>query len=150
MRRRGQAEAGFTLAEMLVVLAIMGMVGATVSYSAAFSRKPSVEAVAKQVASEARATGFEAVMDARNTALRVSLEERLVAGEGEKAVRIPEGYSIELETARELAGADAGSIVFFPDGTSSGGRITIHGDNGRGAVVAVHWLTGAVSLEPLR
>jgi general secretion pathway protein H len=51
-----------------------------------------------------------------------------------------------LETARsELVDAGSGQIRFFPDGSSTGGRITVMMQEQRAEVV-VDWLTGQVDI----
>jgi general secretion pathway protein H len=45
----------------------------------------------------------------------------------------------------ELIGRSAGQIRFFPDGTSTGGRVTLTGSGSRYNVV-VDWLTGLAAI----
>ena len=62
---------------------------------------------------------------------------------------MPAGIDLELLTvATELGGGGArGGIRFFPDGSSTGGRVTLsHGS--RQYFVDVDWLTGRVSVFP--
>ena len=66
---------------------------------------------------------------------------------GEKRVRkLPEKIDITLFTARsEQQSQLQGAIRFFPDGSSTGGRVTLSGDSVR-FLVDVDWLTGKVSI----
>ena len=59
---------------------------------------------------------------------------------------LPERFGYELITARtERVTAERGRIRFFPEGSSTGGRLTV--SNGRESQsVDVDWLTGRVSL----
>ena len=55
--------------------------------------------------------------------------------------------AVTFQTARQEQVSEAiGQIRFFPDGSSTGGRIGLSRDERR-AIVAVDWLTGLVSVE---
>lgn len=142
-------DAGFTLAEMLVVLTIMGFIGVAVSTSAVFRRDPSTRDLARSIASQARSVSMLAMTTATNRALVVSPRERLVTGRpGHDPLHVLDSYDLRLETASDLVGKDGtGRILFFPDGTSTGGRIAIMRPDGQGHAVAINWLTGAVTTE---
>ena len=66
---------------------------------------------------------------------------------GEGPVRqLPQRLAIELLTvAGERRSGARGDIRFNPDGSSSGGRITLT-DGNRVMMVGVDWLTGRVSV----
>lgn len=60
---------------------------------------------------------------------------------------LPDDSTVELTTARSLTDdADRGAIAFFPDGSSSGGRLRI-GLGGHVAQIDVEWLTGRITLS---
>ena len=62
-------------------------------------------------------------------------------------MQLPEGMEIQLTTARsEVMSDEVGSIRFFPDGGSTGGRVDLL-VNGREYVINVAWLTGEASLQ---
>jgi general secretion pathway protein H len=145
------ANAGFTLAEMLVVLAIMGMVGLVVSQSAAFRRQPSAKALAATVAAEMRRVSLKAVTTATPRAISVSTDDRTIITGGTGAdIEIPDNFLLELTTASELQDrAGEGRIVFLADGASTGGEIRILTPDERGYAVSVHWLTGAIETRAL-
>ena len=59
---------------------------------------------------------------------------------------MPKNVEVKLFTAQsELTDANTGSIRFFPDGGSTGGRITVMA-NERKYAVDVNWLTGQVTI----
>ncbi len=67
---------------------------------------------------------------------------------GRRSGSFPDDVEIVLTTARsELFSSGAGSIRFFPDGTSTGGGVEITRD-GRKFLVTVDWLTGRVKIAP--
>ncbi len=146
---RGQrGQRGYTLLEMLMVLAIFSLViGFALPSLRSSSTTVSVrqaEAVLISAFREARARAI-----ATNARAGVSLDltaNRLSPGlafnPAEAEVLGDETLQVEMTTARALvAGETAGAILFFPDGTSSGGRIVLQ--NGAAiSVVEVDWMTG--------
>lgn len=140
---------GYTLMEVLVTLAIIGMVLAAVPMMTGGSR-PGAEtrAAAIEVASALRQARGKAVAGFRSEVFILDTERhsyRVGAAGPEKA--LPEDLALSLYTARsELQDEGAGRIRFFPDGSATGGRVTLARDN-RQYVVAVDWLTGSVALE---
>ncbi|NKN32657.1 GspH/FimT family pseudopilin [Marichromatium bheemlicum] len=140
---------GFTLVELLVVLAILGLVLAALpgAFTAAL---PGVEAkaAARRTVAALRLTRERAIREARAEALLVRPAAHRLEPPGAAPVQLPRRLALRLETARgELVGARAGAIRFFPDGSSSGGRIVLSAE-GRGYQVGVHWLTGQVRMAP--
>jgi general secretion pathway protein H len=140
---------GYTLMEVLVVLAIIGLVLATIPLMAG-DRRPGAEtrAAAIEVASALRQARSRAVAQFRSEVFVLDTEEHSyqVGAAGPKKA-LPEELSLSLYTARsELQDEGTGRIRFFPDGSATGGRVTLARDN-RQYVVAVDWLTGSVSLE---
>lgn len=140
---------GYTLMEVLVVLAIIGLVLAAVPLMVVGSR-PGAEsrAAAIEVASALRQTRGNAIAGFRSEVFILDTEGhsyRVGAAGPQKS--LPEEMALSLYTARsELQDEGAGRIRFFPDGSATGGRVTLALDN-RQYVVAVDWLTGSVSLE---
>ena len=65
----------------------------------------------------------------------------------DKVFKVPDEINVSLVTAQsELNGSGQGSIRFFPDGSSTGGRITI-GEEDNQWLVDINWLTGHVHLS---
>jgi len=59
-------------------------------------------------------------------------------------VQIRDGIALRLVTARkELSGNVSGRLRFFPDGSSTGGRIVLVNDGDR-REIEVDWLTGKI------
>lgn len=140
---------GYTLMEVLVVLAVIGMVLAAVPLVAGGPR-PGAEAraTAIEIASALRWTRSEAIAGFRSETFTLDIERGVYqAGPARPEVALPEGMEFSLYTARsELEDEDTGRIRFFPDGSATGGRVTLAG-GGQSYVVAVDWLTGAVGME---
>jgi general secretion pathway protein H len=148
-RPAGQgATNGFTLIEMLVVLAIMGLVMAVAL--------PDFGRLAPSLRQRAAAGDLAAALrDARGQAIRSNGETTLTldVGSGTYALsyrpdtrQLGRTFDLSMRTAaHEAADGRAGSIRFFPDGSSTGGRISL--SSGRSIhTVVVDWLTGHVRI----
>ena len=140
------AQAGFTLIELLVVTVIMVMaysLAAPLVSSGVTSTE--LKAAARQLAAGLRKVRSEAVAQRRETLLTVDLHARRFQLSGDQRLyRFPKDVEVKLFTAQsELVNASAGSIRFFPDGGSTGGRITLTARD-RKYDVDVNWLTGQV------
>jgi len=87
----------------------------------------------------------EAIARRRETVLTVDLEARRFQISGDQRMyRLPKDVEVKLFTAQsELINGNAGSIRFYPDGGSTGGRITLTARD-RKYGVDVNWLTGQV------
>jgi len=139
---------GVTLLEMLVVLAIMGLVAALVlpTFGNGVSTSE-LRSSARQVAAGLRAARSEAVSQRRETFLVLDLEgRRFKVDRDPKEYTLPPRIEIKLFTAqRDIDDARTGSIRFFPDGGSNGGRVTLAAGE-RKYDVDVDWLTGRVAI----
>lgn len=139
---------GFTLIELLVVLAIAGLIMA-VTPPLLSSAMPGLQlkGTARQLAAGLRFARGRAVAQRAEAVLALDLETRSVSISGrEGSLSIPDDLDVELVSAvSELQDEGTGSIRFFPDGSSTGGRITLS-YRGRGYDLDVDWLTGRVSI----
>jgi general secretion pathway protein H len=150
MSRAGNsAEAGFTLLELLVVLAIIA--GAATLALPSFQRTaPRLEtrAVAQTLAADLRRLRSEAVARGQETRLVVEHDaHRYVAVPGPGARQLP--ADLELTYVSSLSGAVAPvrqQLRFRPDGSSTGGSLDLS-RAGKTWRIDVDWLTGRVSLQ---
>jgi general secretion pathway protein H len=150
VKARGQNRIrGFTLVELLVVLAIAALAMSAVPplFSAAM---PGVEmkAAARRTVSSLRLARELAIRRGTDVALIVDVEQRRLELPGHKTLTLPTRLDVTLEAAdREMLDDRRGAIRFFPDGSSTGGRIILsHGESGY--QVGVIWLTGRVRMAP--
>lgn len=138
---------GFTLIELLAVLFILALVAAFVVPSLGGGDAIELKSAARTLAAGLRHTRNQALNDNRSATLALDVAKREFQLPGEKRVRkLPGRIDIVLFTARsEQQSADRGAIRFFPDGSSTGGRITLSTERLR-YLVNVDWLTGRVSV----
>ena len=145
---RASAATGFTLIELIVVLAIAGLIMA-VTPPLLSKAMPGLQlkSTARQLAAGLRFARGHAVTRRTEAALTLDLEARTATIDGRKGtLSIPEDLDLELvSTVGELEDENRGRIRFYPDGSSTGGRITL-GYKGNGYDLDVDWLTGRVSI----
>ncbi len=144
-----RSQAGFTLIELLVVLLIMGALIALAP--AAFQRVvPGLEmkASAREVAGLLREARGQAIRDNRETAVLIDTAAKVYRlGQGATEHELSARLNISLVTAAsERFDETRGQIRFFPDGTSTGGRVTLSTDD-RKFDITVDWLTGLVAIS---
>jgi general secretion pathway protein H len=123
---RSKAEAGFTLMEMLVVIAVMALILLLVTgYGPPRSHRLEAQAAAQQVAQGMRAARGMAIAQGRPVALVLP--------------PLPGWLAVSVQ-------APPGGIVFAPDGSASGGRVLL-GGGGRSVAITADWLTGQVHID---
>ena len=147
----GAPPGGFSLIELLVVLAVMGFVVAlTVGYRAPWSSGLSLEGIAAELSSNLRLARSQAIADNRPVAFALDLAGHRYRVGGDPPRSLPPKLSVGLVTVNgERRSATSGDIRFNPDGSSTGGRIMLS-DAGRRVAVGVDWLTGRVTVADVR
>lgn len=142
--RRGSA---FTLLELIVVLAVLSLVAAVVIPSLSSGSRAELRATAGKLAAGLRQNRNRAITRSQATVFQLDVGERKYAvGENGPLRSLPDGMELSLYTARsEVLNERSGVIRFFPDGSSTGGRISVS-SAGRAYLVDVDWLTGKVRI----
>ncbi|MEQ1718047.1 MAG: GspH/FimT family pseudopilin [Hyphomicrobium sp.] len=150
-RRRGAA--GFSLLEMLCVLAILAS-AAALSFPNVWRRpvEAGLRATALDMAGALRAARMEAIRHNRAAAFFIDVGARQywVGGGGPRRA-IPAALAVEAtlpESGRLTDGA--GRYAFYPDGSAGGGAIRLTrqgGPQGSGATIGINWLTGAAEVS---
>lgn len=140
---------GFTLLELLLVLVIAAAGYAlAVRFTAGGVSGAELKSAARSVAAGLRDARGRAIATQEPAALTIDLERRAfeVSGGG-RSRALPERLELKLYTAQsEIVDERRGSIRFYPDGSSTGGRVTIASGE-RALLVDVDWLTGRVSIR---
>ena len=144
MTSRG-AESGMTLVEMLVVLAIIGVIaGATVFAIGAATRGPSVEAEARRLANELQLAADEAMVDDRRVAM--IWDEKSYAFVRENAPTAPARHELPAGIRMNM-GASRQPLPIGVDGSGIPATAGLRGASERW-IVAYDGLTAMAMPEP--
>ena len=136
---------GFTLLEMLAVILLIGIAVAAVSVSVSQGLASArVRAASGELAGALRATRAQAIVRGQEQHFDVDTRANRYDGAKRHDVQLPSGLRVSITSAKEDQPNDhTGRIRFFPDGSSTGGRITLRSGQ-REWHVNVSWLTGEV------
>ncbi|GJM10125.1 MAG: general secretion pathway protein GspH [Lysobacteraceae bacterium] len=139
---------GFSLLELMAVMVIIGLLLALAVTSLSRSiSSAEVRTAARDVMAALRYTRGQAIVKREEKTLDFNLETMAYKAPDRPSRSLPEGVEMKLLTARsELAAENVGSIRFFPDGSSTGGRVTVIAGE-REWIVNVGWLTGEIAIE---
>ena len=142
------AARGFTLLELMVVLLIIGLLLVLVP-GHLWRSQPGleVEVAARALADGLRQTRSDAIATNRERVFTIDVAGHgFRPGEDHPLEPLNGAIELGLDTARsELVDAARGQIRFFPDGSSTGGRIRL-AMRAQRAQVTVDWLTGQVAI----
>lgn len=103
---------------------------------------------ARDIVSALRYARGMALMSHREFAVTFNLDDNSYkVSNRDKVYEIPETLKVTVVTARsQLTGQNQGSIRFFADGSSTGGRVSLkRGENVW--QIDINWLTGQIELE---
>ena len=140
--------AGVTLLELLVVLAIIAIISAiAIPILGPGVSITDLRTAARKVAAGLRMARNDAVATRMDTRVLLDLEHRTFQIERDSHVHaLPKEMQMKLFTAQsDLISETKGTIRFFPDGGSNGGRVTLAAGE-RKYEVDVDWLTGRVAI----
>jgi general secretion pathway protein H len=131
---------------MLAVIILIGIAAAAVSISVARGLASArINAAAGEIAGALRATRTQAIVHGAPSVFQVDTRDGTYRGADKRDVRLPKGLGVEVTSAaKDQTGGDVARIRFFPDGSSTGGRITLRSGK-REWHVNVSWLTGAIT-----
>lgn len=146
---RAEAQAGFTLLELLAVLVILALaasVGISVGHgSLETARVRSFLVQSQALLREARIAAIETRVE---TAVVIDARaRRLSFPAGGRSLGFPPGVSLDAKVASPEGGG-LPAIRFFPSGGSSGGELAF-GFRGRSYALRINWLTGRADAEAL-
>lgn len=146
-RSRRSSAAGFTLMEMLIVIAIVALAAAVAMPILA---RPAdgmrLQATARDLMNALRLTRAMAIARNAEMALAIDVDKHTFASAAIRTQSFGPDMTAELTFARpEQTAQSAGGFRFFPDGSSTGGDVRLR-LRGREARICVSWLTGEAQL----
>jgi len=146
--RERSAASGVTLIELLVVLMIIAIIaGIAIPLLGPGVSNAELKSAARKVAAGLRMARDDAVATRTDTRLVLDLEHRTFQIERDSRVHaLPRELELKLFTAQsDIVDEHVGAIRFYPDGGSTGGRVTLSAGE-RKFDVDVDWLTGRVAI----
>ncbi len=142
-------EAGFTLIEMLVVLAILALAAtAVVPLLSGGTEGLRLQMAAGELAAAFRVTRSAAILRHTETSLMIDVDRRTFTSSVVSTRPFAADIEAKLTFASGIGSAPSGGgFQFFPDGSSTGGDVllTLHGKQSR---LCIDWLTGEVRPGP--
>jgi general secretion pathway protein H len=147
-----KSEDGFTLIEVVCVLAIIGLLAAVVVPTIPRgTSRARLEGYALEAATMLRVDRNAAIRRRGPVATEIGLHDRwLRSGATGRVLRLPQDILVEALLAARCNGRPAGSTIrFLPSGMSCGGTIALSRD-GVGFQVRVNWLTGGIDVVPVQ
>lgn len=144
-RRRA---AGFTLLELLVVLVLMAfMTGLAIPLISSGTPGAQIKAASRELLAGLRQAREQAIVTRQPTALTIDVDDRKFQISRHKtAFQLPGKLQIGLFVAEVEDNGKRGSFIFYPDGSSTGGKVTVTLD-GQTNRIDVDWLTGVARLQ---
>ncbi|WP_386067735.1 Tfp pilus assembly protein FimT/FimU [Tahibacter sp. UC22_41] len=154
LRRRAaspSAQRGFSLLELIAVIVLIAIAVTVASLAVSSSLgSAKIQAVSRDLVAALRYTRGQAIVKGRQETLEVDLENMSYTAPGKPTVKFPDKVEVKLLTAQsEQIHERAGRIRFYPDGSSTGGHVSVI-SGAREWRVNVGWLTGEVDLEELK
>ncbi len=136
---------GFTVLELLLVIVLIaGLTGMTVGILGVGRDGRQLRAAVRTVATELRYARTRALVTGQPQVFAMNLDERAWTAADHHGV-LPSSLQVTFDAVRaEQTGGRTLAIRFFPDGASTGGRVSLR-VHGVGERVDVRWLTGEVS-----
>src|ERR1700760_2356961 len=143
-------ERGFTLLEMVCVLAIIALLAAVLlPFAPHETSRSRLQAYALQTAALLKTDRDAAILRHAGVATLVDAEARAIrSGSSRAAIAIPPDVRFDAvlpQTCRQRAALS--TISFFANGTSCGGTIALTRFDA-GYEILVNWLTGRIEVAP--
>jgi len=147
MSKHTQKDQGFSLMEMLVVLVFIGLL-AGIAGPVIFGggEKSTLRTATEDIKSMALRSSLQAKKQSRPIDLWIDVTKKTIWHD-QTHIHLEKLDQISLTTAQKLKQTDdVGRIIFFPDGTTTGGKITLHLQK-RQRIVNIDWLSTEVTIQ---
>lgn len=136
---------------MLELVVVLGIVSLALVLSARSlsvgSAQVHYQNVVNQIEADLRSARVRAMTSGRTVPFFLIPNERTYSLGGQARRTLPPTYSMGIQVSpgtRSFGGSPG--INFYPDGSTSGGRITIS-EHGSVTLIVIDWLSGAISVQ---
>jgi general secretion pathway protein H len=146
--RRIEAKAGFTLIEMIVVMAIIALAASLAIASVPGTGRTRLKAVVMETSALLREERVAAVLTRSERRVLLDAQSRELIGDDGVAVAIPGDIVVDVLGADAAISGRQFVVSFHPDGGSSGAVLKLSRERA-GYEVRVNWYTGEVSVGAL-
>lgn len=139
--------AGYSLIELIVAMTILAMLVSVTAYGLGLApRGTSFRAQSAQVMRTLQLAQSRAIAERRVVSVEFNVRDKLWRLDGGEATAFDPSFAIALRLPdSELTTPDSARISFYPDGSSSGGRLSLQrGDATR--AIFVDWISGQISV----
>jgi general secretion pathway protein H len=140
-----EAEAGFTLIEMMAVMLIIAVIASLVLPMTHGTGRSQLQALALETATLIRSERVGAVLTGRVRRVAIDGERRLLIGDGGRRVSIPDDVTLDLLGVQEPWVGRRLIVRFDADGSSSGTVVRLR-RGGSAYEIRVNWYTGGVTV----
>lgn len=145
---RCAGERGFTLLELMVVLAALAMI-ATLSAPnlVKFYESARYGALINDLMTDLGKARHAAILEQQPHDFLFNFEQQVYGLSRDDIREVPESVEVDLVSAKEIQADDQwAGVRFYPDGSSSGGTLEVRKrDSARLTHIRVDWLLGSVS-----
>ena len=140
-------QSGFTMVELLVAIAIVGLLMAVaVPGSVRFYQSMQYRQAVRDVLTTLGEARHQAMDKGQAQDVGFDPDELKIQYQ-EDLLQLPKGFELTVTTASEVNRENLGVVRFYPEGGSTGGDIDVVSPSGRGVRISVDWLMGSVSQE---
>ena len=107
-----------------------------------------IKGAARDLAINLRETRSKAIIGNSEKEIQLDLDKQQYKIGDAKSVQLPENMAIDVKliTGATVEDKEKYSVLFFPDGSSSGERITLSG-GGHVYHLQLNWLTGGITIS---
>ena len=139
---------GFTLIELIATITLMAIVLAVAP--AAYSKvrdAMSFRAAVADTTSALKRARVNAILLGQPVELAVLLEQHQLQTPSEKTVNIDSKRKIDMHGVISLSNPDLPVFRFYPDGSATGGSLTLTAPSGRMQRIDIDWFTGQLQFK---
>ena len=138
---------GFTLLELLVVIMIIALMTTVVGVNLRGKQSADLDSVGRTLIADLRYVRSKALVNSTDTAITIDVSGKNYFSQDATISRsFPQEISVSITVDEKNIAGSKGRIVFYPDGSSSGGKIKLT-SNGRELEVVTTWLNGYVTMR---